>query len=223
MSDLIDLAGVTKVYRTQFVETHALRGVDVKIGRGEYVSIAGVSGSGKSTLLYILGLLSAPSSGQYLFDGQNMAELSIDERARIRNRKIGFVFQNYNLIDELTVLENVRLPFKYRSDGKQVPHDYIDNCIARLGLAHRASHYPRELSGGQQQRVAIARALATNPLMLLLDEPTGSLDSQTRDELLNLLDEILSPTMTIINVTHDETCATRSRRSLHMTDGQLAG
>jgi len=221
MSALIAMSGITKIYQTQFVETHALRGIHLTVQRGEYIAVAGVSGSGKSTLLYVLGLLTPPTSGEYVLNGVNVSRLLVDERARVRNQEIGFVFQNYNLLDELTVVENVRLPFKFRGNGKQVPHEQIDRILTRLGLEHRRDHYPRQLSGGQQQRVAIARALASNPSILLLDEPTGSLDTQTRDELLELLDEIRSTSTAIINVTHDEVCAARAQRVLSMKDGQL--
>lgn len=223
MSPLITLNAVTKIYRTKYVETHALRGVDLTVERGEYVAIAGVSGSGKSTLLYVLGLLASPSDGDYHLDGDNVSRLSVDERARIRNAKVGFVFQNYNLIDELTVWENVCLPFRYRDDGKDIPRDQVAQSLVRLGLDHRRDHFPRQLSGGQQQRVAIARALVTNPHLLLLDEPTGSLDTKTRDELLELLDEIraAAPQMAILNVTHDGACAARAQRVLNIRDGRV--
>jgi putative ABC transport system ATP-binding protein len=219
---LIKLQGVTKVFLTDEVETHALAGIDMSIGRGEYVSIAGPSGCGKSTLLSILGLLDTPSKGSYTLNSRQVAELSPAERARVRNREIGFIFQSFNLIGDLSVFENVELPLTYRGMGGAERRQRVQSALERVGMAHRAKHLPSQLSGGQQQRVAVARAVAGEPLILLADEPTGNLDSKSGESVMDLMKELHQAGATICMVTHDPRYARHAQRSIHLFDGQVA-
>jgi putative ABC transport system ATP-binding protein len=221
MDALIKLDGVSKVFLTDEVETHALAGVDMAIARGEYVSIAGPSGCGKSTLLSILGLLDTPSKGEYLLNGRPVADLPPSERARVRNREIGFIFQSFNLIGDLNVFENVELPLTYRGMGSSERRQRVTAALERVGMAHRAKHLPSQLSGGQQQRVAVARAVAGEPLILLADEPTGNLDSKSGEQVMDLLKELHDAGATICMVTHDPRYARHAQRSIHLFDGKV--
>jgi len=218
---LIHLDGVTKVFVTDEVETHALAGIHLDIQKGEYLSISGPSGCGKSTLLAILGLLDSPSDGSYVLNGRSVEGLKLSERARIRNREIGFIFQAFNLIGDLTVYENVELPLTYRgmpgADRKKRVHDALE----RVGMGHRVKHFPSQLSGGQQQRVAVARALAGDPSILLADEPTGNLDSANGEAVMDLLRELHRGGATICMVTHDPRYAKYADRSIHLFDGRV--
>ena len=219
---LIELDGVTKVFVTEEVETHALSDIHLSIRKGEFVSIAGPSGCGKSTLLGILGLLDSPTSGKYTLNGQPVHGLKLSERARIRNREIGFIFQAFNLIGDLTVEENVELPLTYRGMGQGERKKCVQDALDRVGMSHRKKHYPAQLSGGQQQRVAVARALAGNPSILLADEPTGNLDSANGEAVMTLLHELHGAGATICMVTHDPRYAELAQRSVHLFDGRLA-
>jgi putative ABC transport system ATP-binding protein len=221
MEPLIQLQGVTKVFLTDEVETHALAGIDLVVGRGEYVSIAGPSGCGKSTLLSILGLLDTPSKGSYTLNNRQVAELSPSERARVRNREIGFIFQSFNLIGDLSVFENVELPLTYRGMGGAERRQRVQAALERVGMAHRAKHLPSQLSGGQQQRVAVARAVAGEPLILLADEPTGNLDSKSGESVMDLMTELHRAGATICMVTHDPRYARHAQRSIHLFDGRV--
>jgi putative ABC transport system ATP-binding protein len=218
---LIQLNAVTKVFLTDEVETHALSGIHLDIRDGEYISIAGPSGCGKSTLLSILGLLDTPSNGSYALKSNEVANLSFAERARIRNREIGFIFQSFNLIGDLTVFENVELPLTYRGMGAGDRKTLVTQALDRVGMAHRAKHLPSQLSGGQQQRVAVARALAGKPAILLADEPTGNLDSRNGEAVMNLLKELHAGGATICMVTHDERFAQHADRTVHLFDGRV--
>jgi putative ABC transport system ATP-binding protein len=218
---LIHLEGVTKVFVTDEVETHALAGIHIDIPRGEYVSISGPSGCGKSTLLAILGLLDSPSSGTYILNGKAVQSLKLSERARIRNREIGFIFQAFNLIGDLNVYENVELPLTYRGMGSADRKKKVHEALERVGMSHRIKHYPSQLSGGQQQRVAVARALAGDPSILLADEPTGNLDSQNGEQVMDLLRELHRGGATICMVTHDPRYARYADRSIHLFDGRV--
>ncbi len=218
---LIKLEGVTKVFLTDEVETHALSGVHLEIFKGEYVSIAGPSGCGKSTLLSILGLLDTPTDGSYLLNGRPVQGLSLPERARIRNREIGFIFQSFNLIGDLTVYENVELPLTYRGMGATERKQSVLDALEKVGMGHRAKHLPSQLSGGQQQRVAVARALAGHPAVLLADEPTGNLDSKNGDAVMQLLRELHKQGSTIVMVTHDPRFARNADRTVHIFDGRV--
>ncbi|PYL53262.1 MAG: ABC transporter ATP-binding protein [Verrucomicrobia bacterium] len=218
---LIRLDAVTKVFLTDEVETHALSGIHLDIRDGEYISIAGPSGCGKSTLLSILGLLDTPSNGSYALKGTEVANLSFADRARIRNREIGFIFQSFNLIGDLTVFENVELPLTYRGMGAADRKTLVTQALDRVGMAHRAKHLPSQLSGGQQQRVAVARALAGKPAILLADEPTGNLDSRNGEAVMNLLKELHAGGATICMVTHDERFAQHADRTVHLFDGRV--
>ena len=219
---LLELNGINKSYQTDEVETRALRDIDLAIERGEYVSIEGPSGCGKSTLLSIIGLLDAPTSGEYVLNGRSVAALSAGERAAIRNREIGFIFQNFNLIGDLTVEENVELPLTYRGVSKAERRRRVADVLERVNVAHRARHFPAQLSGGQQQRVAVARALAGNPSVLLADEPTGNLDSAHGQAVMELLSELHESGSTIVMVTHDRRFATYAKRTIGLLDGCLA-
>ena len=221
MQPIIKLDGVTKVFLTDEVETHALSGIQVEIGKGEYVAIAGPSGCGKSTLLSILGLLDSPSEGSYLLNGRPVAELAASERARVRNREIGFIFQSFNLIGDLTVFENVELPLTYRGMRAAERRERVNAALERVGMAHRAKHLPSQLSGGQQQRVAVARAVAGEPLILLADEPTGNLDSRSGEAVMDLLRELHQSGATICMVTHDPRYAAHADRGIHLFDGRV--
>jgi putative ABC transport system ATP-binding protein len=218
---LIHLKGVTRVFSTDEVETHALEGIDLDIERGEYLSISGPSGCGKSTLLAILGLLDSPSGGTYLLKGGPVQDLKLSERARIRNREIGFIFQAFNLIGDLTVYENVELPLTYRGMPGSERKKRAQEALDRVGMSHRMKHYPAQLSGGQQQRVAVARALAGDPSILLADEPTGNLDSTNGEAVMELLAELNRAGSTICVVTHDPRYAAQARREIHLLDGRV--
>jgi putative ABC transport system ATP-binding protein len=218
---LIDLDSVTKVFVTDEVETHALSGIHLRILRGEYVSIAGPSGCGKSTLLAILGLLDSPTGGAYTLNSHPVANLKMAERARIRNREIGFIFQAFNLIGDLNVYENVELPLTYRGMPGSERKKAVMEALDKVGMSHRVKHYPSQLSGGQQQRVAVARALAGSPSVLLADEPTGNLDSVNGEAVMNLLKELHNNGATICMVTHDPRYASWADRTIHMFDGRI--
>jgi putative ABC transport system ATP-binding protein len=218
---LIRLEGVSKVFYTEEVETHALNNVHLEVMPGEYVAIAGPSGGGKTTLLSILGLLDSPTAGTYLLDGKPVSGLSATERARIRNREIGFIFQAFNLIGDLTVYENVELPLTYRGMSGAERRQRVMEALERVGMTHRVNHYPSQLSGGQQQRVAVARAIAGKPLILLADEPTGNLDSVNGEAVMGLLQELHRDGATICMVTHDPRYAQHAERSVHLFDGQV--
>jgi len=220
-SPLIRLEGVSKIFYTDEVETHALRGVNLEIRTGEYVAIAGPSGCGKSTLLAILGLLEAPSTGRYWLRGRAVENLTARERARIRNREIGFIFQAFHLIGDLTVYENVELPLTYRGMPSAERRRRVEQALERVGMAHRKKHYPAQLSGGQQQRVAVARALAGEPLILLADEPTGNLDSKNGEAVMELLGELHRSGSTLCVVTHDPRYAGCARRTVRLFDGRV--
>ena len=220
---LIDMQGIKKVFVTDDMETHALQSIDFTIHEGEYVAIAGPSGCGKTTLLSILGLLDAPSGGTYTLAGQAVADLSPVERARVRNRQIGFIFQAFNLIGDLTVFENVELPLTYRNDLSAAERKTrVERALERVGMSHRARHFPPQLSGGQQQRVAVARAVAGDPAILLADEPTGNLDSKNGEAVMELLQELNANGATICMVTHDERYARHAGRQVHLFDGKVA-
>jgi putative ABC transport system ATP-binding protein len=218
---LIHLEDVTKVFLTDEVETHAISGITLAIQPGEYVSIAGPSGCGKSTLLSILGLLDTPSEGTYILNGKPVNQLKPSERARIRNREIGFIFQSFNLIGDLTVFENVELPLTYRGMGTKERKARVIEALERVGMAHRAKHLPSQLSGGQQQRVAVARALGGNPLILLADEPTGNLDSKNGESVMALMKDLHMQGATICMVTHDPRYAELATRTINLFDGKI--
>lgn len=216
---LISMEGVKKIFFTEDLETHALSDVHLRIGKGEFVSIAGPSGCGKSTLLAILGLLDSPSAGNYLLNGKPVANLTLSDRTRIRNREIGFIFQSFNLIGDLTVYENVELPLTYRGMASAERKQKTQGALERVGMTQRSKHYPAQLSGGQQQRVAVARALVGDPLILLADEPTGNLDSKNGDAVIELLRELHQNGATICMVTHDPRYASVADRTIHLFDG----
>jgi putative ABC transport system ATP-binding protein len=218
---LIRLEGVTKVFLTDEVETHALAGIHMEIKKGEYISIAGPSGCGKSTLLSILGLLDSPSDGTYSLAGKPVSDLPLSERARVRNREVGFIFQSFNLIGDLNVFENVELPLTYRGMKAAERKTRVMAALERVGMAHRAKHLPSQLSGGQQQRVAVARAVAGDPLILLADEPTGNLDSTNGEAVMELLRELHQQGATVCMVTHDQRYAAHADRSVHLFDGRV--
>ncbi len=218
---LIKLEAITKVLYTDEVETHALSGVHLEIRKGEYVSIAGPSGCGKSTLLAILGLLDTPTEGRYALNGQPVASLGHAARARIRNREVGFIFQSFNLIGDLTVYENVDLPLTYRGLGPAERKQRAQEALEKVGMSHRMKHYPSQLSGGQQQRVAVARALAGKPSILLADEPTGNLDSKNGEAVMELLRDLHREGATICMVTHDSRFARHADRQVHLFDGRV--
>jgi len=220
-NSMIRLEGVKKVFVTDEVETHALSGIQLEIGKGEYVSIAGPSGCGKSTLLAILGLLDTPSDGSYSLGGKPVSGLKLSERARIRNREIGFIFQAFNLIGDLTVYENVELPLTYRGMPSSERKRRVQEALEKVGMSHRMKHYPSQLSGGQQQRVAVARALGGDPLILLADEPTGNLDSANGEAVMDLLSNLHRSGSTICMVTHDPRYAKFADRTVHMFDGRI--
>ena len=220
-STLIKLEDVTKVFLTDEIETHALSGIQLEIKAGEYVSIAGPSGCGKSTLLSIIGLLDTPSDGTYLLENRPAQGLTAAERARVRNRQIGFIFQSFNLIGDLTVYENVELPLTYRGMRAAERKRRVTQALERVGMAHRAKHLPSQLSGGQQQRVAVARALGGSPAVLLADEPTGNLDSHNGEAVMNLLAELHQGGATIVMVTHDSRFSRQATRTVHLFDGRI--
>jgi len=220
-TSVIKLKSVAKVFLTDEVETHALSDVSLDVAKGEYVSIGGPSGCGKSTLLSILGLLDSASSGEYWLNGQAVADLPAKDRARVRNREIGFIFQSFNLIGDLTVFENVELPLTYRGMPTSDRRERVTAALERVGMAHRAKHLPSQLSGGQQQRVAVARAVAGEPAMLLADEPTGNLDSKSGESVMDLLHELHRAGATICMVTHDPRYARHAERNIHLFDGRV--
>jgi putative ABC transport system ATP-binding protein len=218
---LIKLERVKKVFATDEVETHALDNINLEIMKGEYVSIAGPSGCGKSTLLSILGLLDTPSDGSYVLNGQPATNLTLAQRARVRNREIGFIFQSFNLIGDLNVYENVELPLSYRGMKPAERRTRVMEALERVGMAHRAKHLPSQLSGGQQQRVAVARAVSGEPSILLADEPTGNLDSRNGESVMELLRELHRAGATICMVTHDARYASHAVRTIHLFDGRV--
>jgi putative ABC transport system ATP-binding protein len=218
---LIQLDGVTKVFYTDEVETHALSGIHLAIESGEFVSISGPSGCGKSTLLSILGLLDSPTSGDYTLNSHAVAGLGPSDRARIRNREIGFIFQAFNLIGDLNVYENVELPLTYRGMPQAERKRRVHEALERVGMSHRVKHYPSQLSGGQQQRVAVARAVVGSPSILLADEPTGNLDSVNSDAVMDLLKELHRGGATICMVTHDPRFTRYAERTIHLFDGRV--
>jgi putative ABC transport system ATP-binding protein len=218
---LIRLEGIKKVFYTDEVETHALSDIHLDIKIGEYVAIAGPSGCGKTTLLSILGLLDTPTEGAYTLNNQPVAKLSASERARVRNRQIGFIFQAFNLIGDLTVYENVELPLTYRGMASDDRRKRVQSALERVGMSHRMKHFPAQLSGGQQQRVAVARAVAGDPAILLADEPTGNLDSTNGEAVMELLRELHQGGATICMVTHDPRYARHADRSVHLFDGKV--
>ncbi len=220
-TSLISLQGVKKVFYTDEVETHALADVHLDIKQGEYLAIAGPSGCGKTTLLSILGLLDTPTDGSYLLDSQPVANLSAAERARVRNRQIGFIFQAFNLIGDLTVYENVELPLTYRGLSSAERKKRVTEALERVGMSHRIKHYPAQLSGGQQQRVAVARAVGGDPAILLADEPTGNLDSSNGEAVMELLRELHRGGATICMVTHDPRYAAHADRTIELFDGRV--
>ena len=218
---LMRLAGVTKIFFTDEVEAHALSGIHLEVLRGEHVAIAGPSGCGKSTLLSILGLLDSPTEGNYWLDGQPVESLSQIERAHLRNREIGFIFQSFNLISDLTVYENVELPLTYRGLKSAERKRLVGAALEKVGMARRAKHLPSQLSGGQQQRVAVARAVAGQPAIILADEPTGNLDSLSGQAVMELLRDLHRQGSTICMVTHDPTYARYADRTIHLFDGRI--
>ena len=218
---LIRLRGITKVFLTDEVETHALTGIDLDVTEGDYVAIAGPSGCGKTTLLSVLGLIDTPTSGEYTLAGTPVQSLDPDARARVRNEQIGFIFQAFNLISDLTVYENIELPLTFRAIGATERRDRVLRALERVAMSHRARHYPAQLSGGQQQRVAVARAVAGSPLVLLADEPTGNLDSANGEAVMQLLGELHGEGATICMVTHDARYAAHARRTIALVDGQV--
>jgi putative ABC transport system ATP-binding protein len=220
-ASVIKLQDVTKIFATEEVETHALSSISVEINKGDYVSIAGPSGCGKSTLLSILGLLDAPTTGAYWLNGQPVADLPELQRAHLRNREIGFIFQSFNLIGDLSVAENVELPLTYRGMKPADRKKRAADALERVGMAHRAKHMPSQLSGGQQQRVAVARAVAGEPAILLADEPTGNLDSKSGEAVMELLKELHKTGSTICMVTHDPRYARHAGRAIHLFDGKV--
>jgi putative ABC transport system ATP-binding protein len=219
---IIQIEQLTKVFYTDEIETHALSGVHVQIERGEYVAMSGPSGCGKSTLLSIIGLLDTPTSGRYLLNGKEVANLNFADRSRIRNQEIGFIFQSFNLIGDLSVAENVELPLTYRTGMPNAERKKrVQESLERVNMAHRMRHYPAQLSGGQQQRVAVARALAGSPSILLADEPTGNLDSKNGEAVMRLLKELHDEGATICMVTHDPRFAAHAERQIHLFDGKV--
>ncbi|NQX91500.1 MAG: ABC transporter ATP-binding protein [Flavobacteriales bacterium] len=220
---MIQLRGITKKYLTEDLETTALNSIDLDIAEGEFVSIMGASGCGKSTLLNVLGMLDATSEGSYQFDGVEVSGLSKQEQAQLRKKNIGFVFQNFNLIDELTVFENVELPLHYLGVPKKDRKEKVMSVLEKMGIAHRAKHHPSKLSGGQQQRVAVSRAVVTEPKVILADEPTGNLDSHFGSEVLKILKGLNEAGHTIIMVTHSKEDAQHSKRIIELLDGRVMG
>src|SRR5271154_5938998 len=222
MQPLIQIEAMTKVFYTEEIETHALAGVHLSIDRGEYVAMSGPSGCGKSTLLSIIGLLDTPTAGKYELNGRPVENLKFAERSRIRNQEIGFIFQSFNLLGDLTVAENVELPLTYRTDmSSEERKKRVQESLERVNMAHRMRHYPAQLSGGQQQRAAIARALAGSPALLLADEPTGNLDSKNGEAVMRLLQELHQEGATICMVTHDPRFAAHAERQIHLFDGKV--
>ncbi|HSY28688.1 MAG TPA: ABC transporter ATP-binding protein [Burkholderiaceae bacterium] len=219
---MLHMKNLSKVYRTHMIETHALRGFDIHVKQGEFVTVTGPSGSGKTTFLNIAGLLEEFSDGDFLLDGVNVKGLDDNARSRLRNEKLGFIFQGFNLIPDLNLFDNVDVPLRYRGFNAAERRERIEQSLAQVGLASRMRHYPAELSGGQQQRVAIARALAGSPKLLLADEPTGNLDTQMARSVMDLLEVINAGGTTILMVTHDPELAVRAQRNVHIIDGQVS-
>jgi putative ABC transport system ATP-binding protein len=219
---MLQMKDISRVYRTDLVETHALRGLTLTVDAGEFVAITGPSGSGKTTFLNIAGLLESASSGDYLLDGQDVSKIGDNQRSRIRNEKIGFIFQSFNLIPDLNIFDNVDVPLRYRGFKSAERRERIEHALEQVGLAARMRHLPSQLSGGQQQRAAIARALAGGPVFLLADEPTGNLDSLMARQVMDLLEEINGNGTTIVMVTHDPELARRAHRNVQLLDGQIA-
>lgn len=219
---LIQMTAVGKVFQTDEVETHALSGVDLSIRAGEYVAISGPSGGGKTTLLSIVGLLDTPTTGIYLLHGQRVSDIPPARRAEIRNREIGFIFQAFNLIGDLTVAENVELPLTYRGMSAAERRERVEQALERVGMQHRMRHYPAQLSGGQQQRAAVARAIAGSPALLLADEPTGNLDSRNGEQVMEMLASLHREGSTICMVTHDPRYAEHAQRTVHLFDGRVS-
>ncbi|WP_171045385.1 ABC transporter ATP-binding protein [Pseudoalteromonas rubra] len=225
MTHIIEMKHISKVFETEELQTHALRQVSLTVDEGEFVSISGPSGCGKSTLLSIMGLLDEASGGQYLIQGTEVSTLTADQSAELRNRHIGFIFQSFNLIDELSVFDNVALPLRYSSEkrSREAVQHAVHSCLEKVGLSHRAAHKPDQLSGGQQQRVAIARALVANPSILLVDEPTGNLDSKSGDAVMQLIAQLHQQGTTICMVTHDPRYADMAPRQIRLLDGEIVG
>ena len=219
---MLRMKNLSKVYRTHMIETHALRGFEIHVREGEFVTVTGPSGSGKTTFLNIAGLLETFDEGEFMLDGVDVKGMSDDARSRLRNEKLGFIFQGFNLIPDLSLFDNVDVPLRYRGFNAKERKERIEDALAKVGLASRMKHYPAELSGGQQQRVAIARALAGSPKLLLADEPTGNLDTQMARGVMELLEEINAQGTTILMVTHDPELAVRSQRNVHIIDGQVS-
>ena len=219
---MLRMQNLNKVYRTHMIETHALRGFDIHVKQGEFVTVTGPSGSGKTSFLNIAGLLEEFTDGEYILDGVNVKGMNDNARSRLRNEKLGFIFQGFNLIPDLSLFDNVDVPLRYRGFNSAERRERIEDALAKVGLASRMKHYPAELSGGQQQRVAIARALAGSPKLLLADEPTGNLDTQMARGVMELLEEINAQGTTILMVTHDPELALRSQRNVHIIDGQVS-
>lgn len=218
---IIQMQGITRVYHADDIETHALSGVNLEICEGEFVSIAGPSGCGKSTLLSIMGLLDEPSSGSYHLNGRDVSDLAVQEQTRIRNREVGFIFQSFNLISDMSVAENVELPLVYSGMPKKQRRQRVQEVLEQVQMSHRLKHLPNQLSGGQQQRVAIARALASSPAVLLADEPTGNLDSSNGEKAMDLLAELNAKGATICMVTHDDRYNNYASRVVHLFDGRV--
>jgi putative ABC transport system ATP-binding protein len=219
---MLRMKNLSKVYRTHMIETHALRGFEIQVNKGEFVTVTGPSGSGKTSFLNIAGLLEEFTDGEYVLDGVNVKGMDDNARSRLRNEKLGFIFQGFNLIPDLSLFDNVDVPLRYRGFNAAERKERIEDALAKVGLASRKKHYPAELSGGQQQRVAIARALAGSPKLLLADEPTGNLDTQMARGVMELLEEINAQGTTILMVTHDPELAVRSQRNVHIIDGQVS-
>ena len=219
---MLKMQNVGKVYRTDLIETHALRNFSLEVASGEFVAVTGPSGSGKTTFLNVTGLLETFETGQYLLDGSDVSRLSDDARSRLRNEKIGFIFQSFNLIPDLNIYDNVDVPLRYRRLKATDRHERISSALELVGLASRVKHMPSQLSGGQQQRVAIARAIAGDPAFLLADEPTGNLDSLMARQVMDLLEQINEMGTTIVLVTHDPELARRAHRNVHVVDGQIS-
>jgi len=222
-TNILTLTNISKIFETEELETHALSNINLTIARGDYVSISGPSGCGKSTLLSIMGLLDMASGGEYYIEGVNVTELSLDDAAEMRNSKIGFIFQSFNLIDELSVFDNVALPLRYHHSkpSPEVIKKRVTECLTQVGLSHRCSHKPNQLSGGQQQRVAIARALVADPAILLVDEPTGNLDSKSGDQVMEVISELNKNGTTICMVTHDPRYADMATTQVQLLDGMI--
>ena len=219
---MLRMQNLSKVYRTHMIETHALRGFEIDVKQGEFVTVTGPSGSGKTSFLNIAGLLEDFTSGEYILDGINVKGMDDNARSRLRNEKLGFIFQGFNLIPDLNLFDNVDVPLRYRGFNAAERKERIEDALSKVGLASRMRHFPAELSGGQQQRVAIARALAGSPKLLLADEPTGNLDTQMARGVMELLEEINAEGTTILMVTHDPELAQRSQRNVHIIDGQVS-